>query len=277
MGSGFVVNGQRDQVAGLDVTSWLDAPVLTLGPEDFRVRAPGTWIRAVVLHTTKGIPGGNDLRPQVIWPGFGPPVQAGQRTARYWSHDGRQAGAHLVIDHDGAISQTCDLQTVAAYHCPGWNTASIGIEIYQGNGAELYEGQLDVTVRVVDYLTRRFGIQRQIPHRYLGGPHRRFAAEARDVVAVIGHRDAASNRGSGDPGNAIFSRLGLAKYEAFDFESGDDRNVWKQRQIRLGLANNDGIPGPATRAALLATGKAHGMWVERPGDRELGAVPENLV
>jgi hypothetical protein len=275
VGTGVIVNGTRELVLGVDVENWLDNPVLRLTRgEDF---APGAraWLRAIVLHTTKGLAGASLA-------GFGPPVDAGFRCARYWSSDGRQAGAHLVVDHDGAVSCLADLGNETAYHCPRWNTCSVGIELYQGGAGELYEGQLDVCVRLVDWLTRRFGIQRQIPHQYVRALER-FLQGEESVVGVIGHRDAARNRGVGDPGNAIFNRLGLAGYEPLNFEVRDDLERWRQRQRELGLPKDqvDGIPGPITVAALRARGKPGrrgeriplpaGLWVPRPGDPPAGA------
>lgn len=260
MGSGFVIDGKRIRVAGLDVTSWQDDPRLRLVMgEDGSRRKPSAWIRAVVLHTTKGLRGGAPL------PGFGRPVSAGLRCARYWSTDGRRAGAHIVVDHDGAVTCLADLALEVANHCPEWNAHSVGIELYQGAKGELYEGQLDVCVAVCDFLTRTFGIQRQIPHQYLGALARFLPGDS-SVVGVIGHRDAAKNRDWGDPGNAIFNRLGLAGYESLNFDAREDLDVWRRRQRDLGIPKGDGIPGPRTITVLRELGRPHGMWVPRPGD-----------
>ena len=266
---GFIVNGAVELVDGLTITNWQDNPALRLKKgEDCGARAASTPLRTIVLHTTKGLPGGTPLA------GFGRAIDAGVRVSRYWSGDGRQAGAHLVIDYDGTVSCVADLQLDCAYHCPKWNTNSIGIELYQGGAGELYEGQLEVCVRVCDWLTRRFGIQRQIPHRYLG-PLDRFLPGDDSVVGVIGHRDAARNRGPGDPGNAVFNRLGLAGYEPVDFDQRLDLDMWRKRQKTLGLPKPDGIPGPVTRVFLERTGKhPHGLWVKRPGD---GGVPPSVT
>lgn len=265
--TGVIINGKRELVPGLQVTNWLDDPVLRLRRgEDFRVRRT-TWIRQVVLHTTKGIPGGNDLRPQKIRPGLGPFTNAGEACSRWWSKSPEAAGAHLVVDFDGQVSCCVDLQTEAAHHARHANDTSIGIEIYQGRDAEMYEGQLDLVVRLVDFLTRRFGIQRQIPHQYVGPIHRLMdPQEIQDVVGVVGHRDLDNRRGRGDPGNRIMNLLGMAAYEPIDFDQRKDLEEWRRRQAKLGLPKPDGVPGPLTVAALLAVGRPHGLWVTRPGD-----------
>lgn len=264
MGSGFVIDGAPEHFEGLDVTSYLDNPDLKLSKEDARERRT-TWIRQLVLHTTKGIPGGEDLRPQQIRAGLGPSVDAGELCNRWWTKDPTPAGAHLVVDHDGRIYCCADLTRSAAQHAGHANQTSVGIEIYQGRDAELYEGQLDVVVRLCDHLTRRLGIQRQIPHRYVG-PVRRLLDNVDDLVGIVGHRDLSRARGAGDPGSAVFYRLGLAGYEPFDFSLQEERDVWRRRQRERNINPADGIAGPGTVARLRAQGHAHGMWVLRPGD-----------
>lgn len=261
-------------VAGLDITSYLDDPDLKLGPNDKRPRSPHErWVHLVVVHTTKGIPGGKDDRPQVIRPGFGPTADRAQRLIRFWTGEDRGAGAHLVVDFDGQIACTCDLALDAAYHAGAANGVSIGIEVVQGGDAELYEEQLNVTVRLIDALTALFRIQRQIPHAYVG-PSQRLMASVADVVGVVGHRDLTSNRGRGDPGNAVFNRLGTAGYEPLDLDRGIEREEWRRRQRDLGVSPPDGIAGPGTVAALakadyvkgIAGTRPLGLWVARPGD-----------
>jgi hypothetical protein len=172
-----------------------------------------------------------------------------------------------VVDFDGKVFQTCDLITAAAYHCPGgWNAASVGIEVVQGPSAELYVGQLEVVVQVCDWLTRRFGIQRTIPHAYVGAVKRFLDGGPRDFSGCAGHRDAARNRGPGDPGSKIFYMLGAAGYTPENVELSTDRDSVRRLQRELGVSPPDGIPGPQTIEALKAAGYKHGLLVERPGD-----------
>lgn len=260
--TGLIISGQRELVPGLRCSSWLDDPALTLTDEDKRTRKT-PWVRGIVLHTTKGIPGGADHRPQVLLSGLGTPSDAGDKTGRMWSTDGKHAGAHLVVDRDGSVSCLADLRTDAAYHAELVNEVTIGIEIYQGNDAELYDGQLDAVVVLVDWLTARFGIQRQIPPLTQQGVFARAEQGGTDLVGVYGHRHVSNNRGSGDPGGYVFAKLVAAGYEIFDFAAGADLAAWKTRQAALGLAQ-DGVPGPATVAALKAAGHADGLWVQRP-------------
>ncbi len=259
-----VIAGQPEEIAGIHTVSYLEDPRLRLRKlEDYHPRPP-TWIRQIILHTTKGLPARPGDPPQRILTGIGTPVHAGERVVHYWSQDGRQAGAHLVVDHDGSVACTCDLGTEAAYHAGIVNATSIGIEIYQGADAELYLGQLQAAVHLVDWLTRRFGIQRQIPDRYQGGPIHRLELGGADCVGVFGHRDVTANRGPGDPGTAICDVLKGAGYEPFDFGRHDDLATWKSRQRDLGV-HDDGIPGPDTVAALKVK-SMWGLWIERPSD-----------
>ncbi len=276
---GLVIDGVNEGHGGvsegsvkLHCASWIDErriPRLSRA-RDSRTRST-KWVRGIVLHTTKGIPGGRDRRPQVIHPGMGAASEYDIKCARYWSSSTELSGAHLVVDSDGTIVCTADLSSECAFHAGPANDVSIGVEIYQGDDAGLYADQLEVVVALCDWLTRRFGIQRQIPNRYRGRPFTRMAAGARNVVGVYGHRDVSDNRGHGDPGDAIFERLAAAGYERRDFEVGEDLEVWKGRQNMLAIETGlrldlDGIPGPGTQKALLAAGRRHGQWVQRPGD-----------
>ena len=258
------INGKRVEVPGLEIKDFGDDIEYALADEDYRQR-PDTWIRGIVLHTTKGIPGGRDKRRQDIRPGNGPNTRRDERLAKMWSLDARHAGAHLIGDHDSSWVCTCDLIHHAAFHAGNVNDVTIGLEIYQGDEAELYENQLESVVTIVDFLTKTFSIQRQFHWPYLGHALKRGLRRGLDIVGVYGHRDCSNNRGEGDPGNAIFSMLKDAGYESFNFDENEDKSEWGYRQKEMGLLV-DGVPGPRTVKRLEEEGYNHGLWIARPGD-----------
>ena len=208
---GLVLAGQTFDVPGLEIVNWHDDPRLRLrAVEDMRARRTGERVRMVVLHTTKGIPGGRDRRPQDIRPGLGPRADAALRCARSWSLDGRHGGAHLVVDHDGSVACLADLQREVAYHvggAPGLNGASVGVEAFQGSGAELYECQIAAVVTLCGALARLLGVERVVPPPYRGRPVEALRSGARGWSGFLGHRDCDANRGAGDPGDAIMDAL----------------------------------------------------------------------
>src|SRR5262245_56406345 len=102
---GLVIRGAPEIVPGVTCMSWFDDKALRLGiGEDGARRVTNTWIRAIVLHTTRGIPGGSDLRPQRILPGLGPSRNSARSVNSWWSTNGQSAGAHLVVDFDGTVA-----------------------------------------------------------------------------------------------------------------------------------------------------------------------------
>ncbi len=285
---GLIIGGNEVEVPGVTVRNYKDEPKLAL-----RLTSPGDGqvprdypVTLVVLHTTKGIPGGSNKTPQRLVPGLGPDTRAEDRTVNYWSTDPQHSGAHIVIDSDGSVGCLADLAKVCAYHAGdrSVNHRSIGIEIYQEADADLYADQLAVVVKVVDVLTAQFGIQRQIPHRYLGKPVPRLDLGAKDFVGVIGHRDCSNQRGQGDPGDFVFDFLAGAGYERFDLFAGKDLEVWKERQKEISTKTGipltiDGVPGPSTRAALKQLGYKDGLWAQPPvaKDSQVGTILDGFL
>lgn len=267
---GLIIKGISYEIQGLETVSWKDDPRLRLNmKEDGRVRLPNAWIRGIVIHSTKGVPGGKDLRSQKILPGLGTPNRDHKlNTAKFWSSDSNAAGAHLIVDSNGSVACCADLQTEVTYHATVVNGITIGIEIFQGNDAEFYQGQLDATVLLLDFLTAKFGIQRQAQSVYHKHMIDRIANGAADVVGIYGHRDVTNNRGEGDPGNAIFDTIKAAGYDMVDFATDQDKRIWEMRQVALGIQPT-GVPGPETVLALKTSGKLHGMDVQRPLDARL--------
>lgn len=273
---GLVIGGREVEVPGVSIRNYKDDPKIALrvgrtdGNNDGKRRTMPVTL--IVIHTTKGIPGGKDKREQVILPGRGPDTRAEDRTAAYWSTDPTPSGAHIVVDHDCSVGCLADTRDVCAYHAGNSdvNQRSIGIEIYQGSNAEMYEEQLDTVRKIVDVLTAEFGIQRQIPRDYRNRPVPRLDdLGGRDFIGVVGHRDVSDQRGKGDPGDPIMTVLANNGYERFDLFTGEDRTVWRGRQIMLRekLSRQvlvDGIPGPGTRSALMELGYQHGLWALPP-------------
>jgi hypothetical protein len=273
MGSGLIIDGQKVVVPGVDVTNYLDDPRLRLDPSDVRPRSDRerAWVHLVVMHTTGGIPGGKDLRPQEVCPGLGQSSGGGDRVVASWTNDkNRPGGAHLVMDFDGTAYCCADLLRDAAYHAEKANGCSVGIEVVQGHAsAELYQGQVNAAAQLALWVCCLLPVpvQWQMPRSYGGGPVRRFASSlaARgpfltDVVGIVGHRDLTASRGEGDPGDAVMRALFAAGCEQFDFGAGEDLSTWKDRQAELGIASPDGIPGSRTVEALRGASHPEGIW-----------------
>lgn len=272
---GLIISGREVAIPSVRVVNFRDDPKLRLlmGEDGRRRKAPKgaktPRVSSICLHTTRGIPGGKDKRPQQVLPGAGPSTDAGRRVVDMWTRDDRYAGAHLIHDFDQTVYQIADLVDEAAYHATTANDVSIGIEIVQGGQAELYEQQIHTTLAVVNFLTAHLGIQRQIPSKYRRRPHKRLEDGALDWWGVFGHRDQTSNRGEGDPGSYVMDCLATIGYERFDLDAGDDLKAWRARQEWLGFdaKDRDGVPGPRTVAALRKAGFVDGLWACPPAER----------
>jgi len=291
--SGLLANGRRVLIPGIEVIGPGDAVWSKLDPRDYRLRPRGTWVRQVIIHTTKG------LWPQYVKPGVGPNGRD-RSTAEYWSGNPESGGAHIVVDSDGSIVCLCDLAKVEAYHATTSNAWSIGIEMYQESDGGIYEAVLQSTVALVRALCSGHGavhddgsmwegfkIPFQIPQRrYNGRPIERMREHGGpDMVGVFGHRDNSwkfpwqltpeqrirypngyASRGAGDPGEEIYSRLRVAGAEEFDFDARQDLTTWKTRQVKLNTRGAkldvDGVAGPATMSAIARLGLDGGRAVD---------------
>ncbi len=259
---GLLIGGKFVPVPGVEVISPLEQPWAFIGPRDCKSR-PTRWVRQIICHTTKG------EWPQRVVPGKGP-TGRDKRTAEFWQGAERQSAAHLVVDSDGSIVCLADLLEVEAYHATVVNRWSVGIETYQEQGGVIYQAAIDSTVKLVATLCRAFGIQFQMPKvPYRGHPLKVLEADGGPgVVGIFGHRDVTDHRGKGDPGEAIMAAIALAGADLFDFDKGDDRIVWRARQMALKEAGHslvvDGVPGPGTRKALAAAGYRDGLFIQPP-------------
>lgn len=280
VGTGFIISGRRVypqafRDAGINIRNYLDDPSLRLkvagDNRDGMKRAPGTRIRGVVFHTTKG------AFPQPLKTGKSPDGSSGEANARYWSRSDGQAGAHLILDRGLEVLQTADLSDEITFHATSVNGCTIGIEIVQGEDKSLWSDQLDpLSLLTADFLTAWYEIQRQLPYPYVNGqPLPRLKAGGADCFGVYGHRDQTGDRGRGDPGDEVYRVLIAAGYEVTDFKTAD-LATWKTRQaamnhLRPGLnLVVDGIPGTATCNAIRQIhGSKVGLWTPRLIDAEV--------
>ena len=256
MSGGLLFAGLVVPVPGVDVIGPHDAKWSHLSAGDCR---PRTRVPSQIeLHKTKG------GVPEVVRPGKGPAGRA-ERTAEFWQDEPAHSGAHIVSGSDGIVGCLADLVYTQAYHATVSNPYSIGIETYEEQGGVVYEAALESTVAVVLTIVEHLGIQLQVPRTYNGRPLARMARNGGpDCIGVFGHRDNTVQRGHWDPGDELFRRLRAHGAESFDFDAGEDKAVWKARQLALNAKGYklavDGIPGPATTAALRHEGYRGGVW-----------------
>lgn len=284
MTAGIVLDGRVVPVPGVDVHSYLDDPRIPKATDGYKIRrrpcgpkrdaADGPWIRSIVLHTVHGKRGGT-LRT-----GLGPPSQRDVWYAAYQARTPRDVSWDYTVDTDGSIAVSNDPLRNATWHAGGVNRLSIGIELVQESDGSLWVGQLDALVKLLDTVTRELRIQRQCPpplqrgvfsrlHTVMTSPHLHETAGTdpggASIVGIYGHRNQTIQRGQGDPQDWPFERLLDAGYEGFDMARGEDLDEWKRRQTALGIGA-DGVAGPATVAAVEASGRKRGLWTTRPND-----------
>lgn len=210
----LVLRGKPVEVPGVRSVSYLEDPSLRLRVPGVngRRRRSGEQVVAVVLHTTRGIPGGSNRTAQRVAERPARPQELGARlTVQHWREGDRFAGAHVVLDADGAAYCCCDLVTEAAYHAGPANGASVGVEVVQQRDASIHRAQLDALPLLVGALCGLLGVPRRVrlPYR---PPH---GQQPLDEPGVWGHRDLTDNRGRGDPGDLLLQALADAGWERF--------------------------------------------------------------
>lgn len=250
---GLQIDGKRYLVPGVDIVGPNDAGWTHLSAGDGTLRSNRP--NKVVLHKTKA----DD--PEIVRPGSGPAGRA-ERTARMWSDDPTYSGAQMVI---GSELSACldDLVRFQAFHARIANRSSIGIEMYEESGGIVYQAILDNAVKICWAIAEHVGIQAQCTRAQ--GPLARFFDGGSTLFGFFGHRNVDNSRNRWDPGPAIFNALISSGFEAFDFELGQDRDVWRRRQLELiakghDLGHADGLPGELTRRALAAEGYRGGIY-----------------
>lgn len=253
--SGLLIAGRLVAVPGVTVippASHSGPSWATLADGDFRIRQHRC--QQIVLHTTKG----DD--PQHVIPGRGPGGRA-KSTAEFWQRDPVHSAAHIVIDNNGDLACLADLADVCAYHATVSNEYSVGIEMYQESGGGIYEAVFDTTVLAVRAICAALEIPLTIvADPYTNHPLTRFLNGGPDFYGVLGHRHNTEQRGRGDPGDEIFSRLIGAGGEPVTAGMREDMDLARARQSWLNRADAragntvrplvvDGLPGPASMAA----------------------------
>lgn len=244
---------------------------------DGRRRKPKDWTSGFVVHTTSGTV---RLKKKGLIESIRDWIYAA-----YQANTDRHVSWHLTGDTDGSwIQSASDRWT--CWHASQVNPFTDSVELVQGEGRVLTEVQLNSFVYLMDTWTYHTGIPRVIPWRdgrpYAGMLTRALSAygAGRTLCCVYGHRnvwylDAKDGRlkpyrGAGDPSDLPFEALADAGYLKLDVERGEDLEYWKEWQAKLRL-DPDGVPGPATRRALITHGLPGGMVVARPGDEARGA------
>lgn len=265
----IVLNDNLYEIPGLETESFKDTNSKLYKQKTIHGKERDTWIRGIVIHTNRGqVPGTiiprnyeSDPRLRRLFNGL-PKDGRDIALARYQANSSRVAGWDYTVD--ARPSEAGGLPSVAvsndpfhmyAYHAGTVNKYTVGIEMVQGTDRpyNMYDGTYTSTLVLIDYLTARLGIQRQImcgvfdedgnftkewiegviPGRLQSPNDRKRGSKSptgMDVCGIYGHRNITTNKGPGDPGNQIFDKLLDAGYEVFDIRSEQDMKVWKQRQ-----------------------------------------------
>lgn len=259
---GLLVDGFEVPVAGVAIISTRDASWAHLSAGDCCARRIGgrkIWPHQWMLHKTIA----DD--PEQIMHGSGPAGRA-RRTAEYWEGDPKHSGAHVVTGLDGETACLADLVRVMAYHGNLANIWAVGHETCELVGGGCHEAAYDAAVKVCVAGCRALGIQLQtfVLGTYANHPRARMRNGGADVMGIVGHRDVTDSRGEWDPGNLLFEMLVAMGAEQFDFDAGEDLDIWKSRQTDLNKRGHrlvvDGIPGLRTRDALAAEGYVDGIF-----------------
>jgi N-acetyl-anhydromuramyl-L-alanine amidase AmpD len=97
----------------------------------------------IVIHRTET----KTLRPMVGW----------------FQTDERAVSAHVIVDKDGTIVQMMPFDAVA-FHCPGFNNQSIGVEVVGEEESGVPNVQLHRLVSVLRLLVAKYPDAKLVPH-----------------------------------------------------------------------------------------------------------------
>jgi hypothetical protein len=272
---GLLIAGRVVPVPGLTIRNPLDTEWCRLSVGDYRARHGR--VNKAIWHTTKGID------PQRIVPGAGPDGKD-KLVADFYRGDPAHNAAPLVIDCDGSVACLADLATTCAFHATTANDSSVGIEMYQLGDGTIYQATLDAAALLAPALSEAldFPFQFASDTWIKGRIIERLKNGGTDCVGHFGHRDQAwmfpehitdpatrakypngyACRGRGDPGDAWYQAMIAAGAEPLKFRIFEDITLWKRRQIIMNSKGArlavDGIPGPATMAAMRRLGYRSG-------------------
>ena len=275
----IILNEKKLEIPGLASVSWQDGDSKVKFVTDKSVRR--RRVRLIVMHTHEGVKGN-------LLEGSGPNTTIDERLAMYQVTTKRYVSWDGTIDMNGDVTwqnDPCKYFTWQAGH-DNINNVSLGIELIQKISTEnsikrgdLWKGEIEKAVLLIDFLTAKLGIQRQIPWDKARNrpvltqiPRLQKTDGGTDMVGIIGHVMLTTDRGPGDPGPYIFEALRDAGYELFDMGAGEDLAVWKQRQASFGIPPRecDGIPLDKMVNLLKSKGYKNGIYVQRPIDSLIG-------
>lgn len=262
------INGLRTEVPNCNTTCWIDDPQKI--KQINKSNARQTWVKGIVCHTHKGLQG-------KLLNGVGPNTTIDETLARYQINTDRQVSWDWTIDKNGDVIWQNDPSKRYSWQAGQVNSHTCGFEMIQEENGDQWESCIKASVLMIDFVTAKLGIQRQIPWNHEKNEPdlriiKRLLSEhggGKDVVGIYGHCNATSNRGPGDPNKYLFIALKEAGYLLFDYNKQEDLEFWKTKQrTLLGIreAQIDGVAGPGTCDLLKQKGYLHGMFVSRPID-----------
>lgn len=191
--------------------------------------------------------------------------------ARDFSKPSRKASAHFVIAPEYALV-LANLVTDRTWTTGGWNPYAIGIEMDERSSGSQCADTIKIAVNLAWWLSEVFDVQPMVAVKPNGTVDLddipRFTGTG--ILTWRGHafhaQQVGGDRGRGDPGPAFAKAFLESGAEGFDARANQDRQVWKDRQRQLGMspADQDGIPGPRTVAAMRAK-LGRRTWVTRKG------------